>query len=238
MARTEGYDGAPEILSGGGREWPAAWTSVRTKVAVVGLVAVALAAIGGFFLGTHRPPPRARVADDVGVLRIPGGPPSGAGFAAGSIWVMTWDGFVVRVDPETRAIQAKVAVGQGPLAAREGFGSVWVSSSAEGTVTRIDPADNSVLATIKVGPTPYQLAAAGGGLWVATQNAAVKIDPLTDTVTQRTSVPTRSIYEDPGHRRRRPGRRRARGVGEHPLRDRAPPATRRWSSGGDDPRAA
>jgi hypothetical protein len=56
-------------------------------------------------------------------------------------------------------------------------------------VTRIDPADNSVLDTITVGPVPFQLAAAGGGMWVATQEAAVKIDPLTDRVTRRVRFP-------------------------------------------------
>jgi hypothetical protein len=190
MARTEGYDGAPEILTGGGREWPAAWTSFRTKIATVVLVALTLAAIGGFYLGTLRaPPPPARVADDPVLVRIPGGPPSGAAYAAGSVWVMTWDGFAVRVDPTTRAIQARVAVGEGPLATREGFGSVWVTSSAEGAVARIDPVDNSVLATIEVGPAPYQLAPAGGGMWVATQEAAVKIDPNSNRVVQRTPYP-------------------------------------------------
>lgn len=189
MARSEGFDGAPEFLSGGGREWSTAWGPRRLKVAAVGVLALALSTVGGYLLGLVHAPARVKVADDNAVMAIPGGHPSGAGFAAGSVWVTTWDGFVVRVDPETHKITARVAVGDGPLAAREGFGSVWVTNGEDGTVTRIDPANNSVLDTITVGPVPYQLAAAGGGMWVATQDAAVKIDPLSDRVTRRVPFP-------------------------------------------------
>jgi YVTN family beta-propeller protein len=92
------------------------------------------------------------------------------------------------VDPETRKM-VRIAVGGSPLAVREGYGSVWVTNSADGTVTRINPADNRVQATIPVGSAPYQLAAAGGGMWVATQTAAVKIDPGSDRVVARTPYP-------------------------------------------------
>ena len=196
MARFEGYDGSPEILEGNdGREWPATWSSARIKVAAAGVLALALAAIGGFYLGMLRDPSRAKVADDV-VVAVPGGRPSGAGFAAGSVWVTTWDGFVVRVDPETRRVVARVAVGEAPLAAQEGFG-VWVTNSADGTVTQLNPADNSFRRTIPVGPLPYQLAAAGGGMWVATQNAAVKIDPGSDRVALRAPYPHARDAETP-----------------------------------------
>ncbi len=107
---------------------------------------------------------RLDLGHDVGWLRCPGGSkdPQGGG-------------------PRGR--------GSTPLAAQSGFGSVWVTNSADGTVTRLDPEDNSVLATIPVGAMPFQLAAAGGGMWVATQNAAVKIDPGTDRVALRVPYP-------------------------------------------------
>ena len=193
MARFEGGDGSaesPEFLEGyDGHEWSATWKSVPVKIAAAGVLAVALAVIGGFYLGHLRDPSQAKVAGDVVVVAMPGGRPSGAAFAAGSVWVTTWDGFVVRVDPRTRKVVARVAVGQAPLAARGGFGSVWVTNGADGTVTRLDPEDNSVLATIPVGPVPFQLAVAGGGMWVASQNAAVKIDPDTDQVALRVPYP-------------------------------------------------
>ena len=190
MALFEGGDGSPEFLDGyDGHEWSATWRSVPVKIAAVGVLAIALAAIGGFYLGHLRDPSQAKVAGDVVVVAMPGGRPTGAAFAADSVWVTTWDGFVARVDPQTRKVVARVAVGQKPLAARSGFGSVWVTNSADGTVTRLDPEDNSVLTTIRVGTMPFQLAAAGGGMWVATQSAAVKIDPGTDRVALRVPYP-------------------------------------------------
>ena len=190
MARLEGGDATPEFLDGyDGHEWSATSRSVPVKIVVAGVLMLALAAIGGFYLGQLRDPSQAKVADDVVVVAIPGGRPTGAAFAADSVWVTTWDGFVVRVDPRTRKVVARVAVGEAPLAAQSGFGSVWVTNSADGTVTRVDPEDNSILATIPVGPVPFQLAAAGGGMWVASQNAAVKIDPGTDQVALRVPYP-------------------------------------------------
>jgi hypothetical protein len=122
-------------------------------------------------------------------LDIPLGRPSGASLIAGSLWVTTWDGHVVRINPETREIADPISVGAGPLAAKEGFGSVWVTSGLDGTVTRINPGDDSVMDTIDVGPAPFQLAPAGGGMWVATQDAAVKIDPLNNDVVRRVPYP-------------------------------------------------
>ena len=196
MARVEGHDESPDVLDGyDGRVWPAIWSTSRIRIAAAGVLALALAA-GGFYLGILRDPPPAAVADDVVVLAVPGGRPAGAGLAAGSVWVTTWDGFVVRVDPETRKM-VRIAVGKSPLAAREGFGSVWVTNSADGTVTRINSADNEVQATIPVGPVPFQLAVAGGGMWVATQTAAVKIDPGSDRVVARAPYPHPRDAETP-----------------------------------------
>ena len=84
-----------------------------------------------------------------------------------------------------------IVVGVGPVAAQPGFGSLWVTNAVDGTVSRIDPSSNDVVATIRVGQTPYQIAPAGGGMWVATQAAAVKIDPATNTVVRRSPYPHR-----------------------------------------------
>ena len=200
MVRFDGGDASPEVLDGyDGREWSATTRSVPVKIVVTCVLALSLAAIGGFYLGQLRDPSQATVvADDVVVMDIPGGRPTGAGFAFGSVWVATWDGFVVRVDPKTRRVVARVAVGQAPLAAQSGFGSVWVTNSEDGTVSRLDPVDNSVLATIPVGPKPFQLAAAGGGMWVATATAAVKIDPGTDRVALRAPYPGDAKFPSTG----------------------------------------
>ena len=120
MARVEGHDESLDVLDGyDGRVWPAIRSTSRFRIAAAGLLTLALSAAGGFYLGAHRYPTPAAVADEVVVLAVPGGRPSGAGLAAGSVWVTTWDGFVVRVDPETRKM-VRIAVGGSPLAAQEG----------------------------------------------------------------------------------------------------------------------
>jgi hypothetical protein len=131
------------------------------------------------------------------VIAVPGGRPSGEGFGFGSIWVTTWSGAmtdpnpgsVVRYDPASGQVVARTTVGAGPLTAQSGYGSMWVTNGLDGTVSRVDPIRNVVVATIKVGPVPYQIASAGGGMWVATQSAAVKIDPATDQVVERSPYP-------------------------------------------------
>ncbi len=63
-----------------------------------------------------------------------------------------------------------------------GFGSVWVSDSADGTVVRIDPESGEILARIAVGEGPLKLQPADGKIWVRTQDAFVRIDPETNEV--------------------------------------------------------
>jgi YVTN family beta-propeller protein len=204
MARTEGVVGEPEILSGGPRERFVSPRWSLFRAVALGLIAVLLAALGGYRLGTTHGGSRQAVPPrDVGeVIAIPGGRPSGEGFGAGSIWVLIWstggrNGYVARYDPATRRMLARIVVGRSPLAAQPGFGSMWVTNAEDGTVTRIDPGHNTVLDTIKVGPVPYQIAPAGGGMWVATQTAAIKIDPLTDRVVRRRRYPRPPHIEAP-----------------------------------------
>jgi YVTN family beta-propeller protein len=197
MARVEGLDEDREILAGGGPERVGTEGPRRLGLVCLAVLALGLAAVGGYRVGTQHPPSSGAHVAPTTVLRIPGGRPSGAGFADGSVWVTAWDGHVVRVDPATRRIVAKVPVGPHPLAVKEAFGSVWVTGTENGDVTRIDPVTNQVRDTISVGPVPYQLAAAGGGLWVATQEAAVKIDPETDRVVHRTPYPHQPTTRTP-----------------------------------------
>ena len=164
----------------------------------LGVIAVVLAAFGGYRLGTTQERSRQAAAPREGgdVIAITGGHPAGEGFGAGSIWVPIWStshgsghGSVARYDPATRRMLARIDVGPRPLAAQPGFGSMWVTNAGDGTVSRIDPRRNAVLTTIEVGPTPYQIAPAGGGMWVATQKAAVKIDPTSNRVVRRAPYP-------------------------------------------------
>ena len=78
---------------------------------------------------------------------------------------------------------ATVRVGNGPYDVEWGFGSAWVSNSADGTVSRIT--GKKVVKTIKVGVEPNGLSAIGGYLWVTDHTAGklLRVDPRTNQVT-------------------------------------------------------
>lgn len=209
MARFEGLAGEPDYISGGPRERFSSPQRPVFRVVALGLIAVAVGAFGGYRLGLAHGQHAVRTGHGGEDLAIQGHP-SGAGFGAGSVWVTVWSakaghgkpgshhrGFVARYDPVSRQMVAKIPVGSQPLAAQPGFGSMWVSNGFDGTVTRIDLRNNRVLKIIKVGPRPYQIAPAGGGVWVATQNAAVKIDPVTNKVVARAAYPHPEHTETP-----------------------------------------
>ena len=177
------------------RRWRRVW--------IVGAVAIALLAASGW-VGYRVALDRVK-GPDVVVLPMPGGYPSGGGVAAGAVWVTVFSsgsdnplpGSVVRVDPTTGKVVARIRVGASPLAVADAFGSVWVSNGDGGTVTRIDPVTNRVIATIPVGPVPYQMAPVDGRLWVSTQTSAVRLDPTNNAVDMRVKLPLPKYQEAP-----------------------------------------
>ena len=109
--------------------------------------------------------------------------------AFGWIWIVSPDGVVLRIDPESGQPVESVAVGNVPSAIASGAGSLWVANSADGTVTRIDPA-TLVTTTIPIGNGPAAVAVNGAGAWVANagDNEVVRIDIDTNAVAGTTQV--------------------------------------------------
>ena len=86
-------------------------------------------------------------------------------------------------------------VGSAPRFLAVGEGGVWVLNATDGTVSHVDPATNTVKATISVGgEVPGgDIAVGGGSVWVrGGPYILTRIDPLTDTVTQRYGPPAGS----------------------------------------------
>lgn len=92
-----------------------------------------------------------------------------AGF--GSVWV-TIDRGLVRLDPATGAVVARISLGGRPWGVAVGEGAVWVGNMDDGTVARVDPATNTVawrvtLHTPLGQASPVGVAAGGGSVWAA-----------------------------------------------------------------------
>ena len=106
-----------------------------------------------------------------------------------SIWIVSPDGIVLRVDPASMRVVESVAVGNVPSAIAAGAGSVWVTNSHDGTVTRIDP-ETLVTKPIQVGNGPAAVAVNAAGAWIANagDNALVRVDTETNAVVETTTV--------------------------------------------------
>jgi YVTN family beta-propeller protein len=85
-----------------------------------------------------------------------------------AVWVASSAGQqVIRLDPRTGKVAARIKVGLGPSnPAVAPDGSIFVPNHLSGTVSRIDPDRNRVGATLKVGPKPFPAAQAFGNVWV------------------------------------------------------------------------
>ena len=95
--------------------------------------------------------------------------PLGIATGYGSVWVVCyWDRLLVRIDPTTLKVVARMRIGAGPLGVAAGAGGVWVTNRDSRTVLRIDPGRNRVVATIRFpAPTsPTGVAVGGGAAWV------------------------------------------------------------------------
>ena len=108
---------------------------------------------------------------------------------AGSVWQTDYENDVLlRIDPVTRKVVARIPVASAPAGVAVTEGSVWVANEHNGSVQRIDPATNKVVATIPVGPIapngPQIMTAGPGGVWVGIQHTGenVRVDAATNRV--------------------------------------------------------
>ena len=68
--------------------------------------------------------------------------------SADALWVSTEGNEVVRLDPATGAVLARIPVGTNPLASAWVGGELWVPNIDDGTISVIDPARNAVRTTL------------------------------------------------------------------------------------------
>ncbi len=94
----------------------------------------------------------------------------GIAAGAGSVWLVTGaGGTLTRVNGNTNAVEAAIAIPSGSSNPLFADGFVWVSSHGHDAVLKIDPATNRIVATIAVGKGPRFLAAGAGSVWTLNQ---------------------------------------------------------------------
>ncbi len=169
---------------------------------VAALVAIALAVTGGSGSGDIAVLPDSVVAIDAGsgkpVGDAPiGGRPVAVTAGAEGVWVANADdGTVSRIDPKQHQVVKTIGLGADVNSLATGFGSIWVAGGNDETVFRIDPAQNAVQAKLQFGnadplrPKPIFFVAAGRkGVWVTRGRQLLEIDPATNRLRQKVSLP-------------------------------------------------
>ncbi|HEV7138450.1 MAG TPA: hypothetical protein VGN43_17580 [Steroidobacteraceae bacterium] len=89
--------------------------------------------------------------------------------SADSVWLVTGNGVLARIDPDRDRIRQTVAIARGSFNPLYSDGKVWVTSGAGNAVIAVDAHSGRVIATIPVGSKPRFLAAGGGMLWTLDQ---------------------------------------------------------------------
>lgn len=84
--------------------------------------------------------------------------------ADGSVWVAQGETRVLRIDPRSGRVLAKIPVA-GAAAVAAAPGAIWVAGGGQGGAYRIDPAVNAVVARIELDPYLCCIAAGGGYIW-------------------------------------------------------------------------
>jgi hypothetical protein len=92
-------------------------------------------------------------------------------------------GELLRVDPKSRHVTARLAIGGGVRDLAVGEGGVWFVNSKAGTLGRVDPRSGHLVATIRIGHYPDEVDVGAGAVWVTSETGGtnvVRVDPVTE----------------------------------------------------------
>jgi PQQ-like domain len=171
---------------------------VGLPVIAGGLAALlaAIAVVAGVLLRRDEPEPSGPQV--VARLELTGNPADILP-AFGSLWISdSVAGDVVRVDPDTRRVLARIPVGSAQNIATQAVGDeLWVRSQRDTVVQRIDPATNAVRARFQP-RTPdgrmfasLEMVTAGTNVWAAGDEGALRLDPRTGAGLEVVGPPSR-----------------------------------------------
>lgn len=111
--------------------------------------------------------------------------PSAVATGGGALWVLKNDDqAVVRVDPSTERIVARIPLGFVPFDMAATDSAVWVTGYWSDQLVRIDPTSNQVVARLTVPDGAAGIAASDQAVWAASSIAGQvsRIDPRTNQV--------------------------------------------------------
>jgi DNA-binding beta-propeller fold protein YncE len=125
---------------------------------------------------------------------------------AGGVWVAVWAaGRLVRVDPATNRVVARIPVGraqESPLAIAAAAHAVWAVDFGDAEVLRIDPATNRVVARIPVRGGAGGIGVGAGAVWVTSGEGGdqrhgwvQRIDPARGRVVATIDVPGGLLWD-------------------------------------------
>lgn len=116
-----------------------------------------------------------------------GGFPNAVAVGAGGVWVIRDGRKLIRIDPATATVVARVGAGddlgsERPCGVAVGGGAVWVATLS-GNVARVNPGTNRAARLIPVEDAAC-VAVGAGGVWVTSPNRGVvtRIDPATNEI--------------------------------------------------------
>ena len=160
------------------------------------------------------------LANDRVLATIPVSSPTDILFADGAIWLPVHlgrtseeesiegpGGQVIRIDPTTNEVLARVKVGHRPYYLASGFGSIWTGNATSATVSRVDVATNKAIQIPIAEDGAFAIAVAGDSVWAAVgpqwppervcdpaTSFFVRIDPATNAVRERVAFPCAGAF--------------------------------------------
>ena len=121
------------------------------------------------------------------VSRLQGFHASGFVAADGSLWVSEYDlSHVLRIDPQTGRVRARINVGGSPGTLLAANGVVWIHDWERGRLIQVDPRTDRVAKTLGLDQINGDVAFAAGALWtVGDRMVLQRVDPEAAKVTRR-----------------------------------------------------
>jgi streptogramin lyase len=117
-------------------------------------------------------------------------------YAAGSVWVADDAASkLLRIDPATRQVQARIDTGSGTSSFVTDGTRAWITNHRDATLDRIDLATNAVTHLGKLpGEAPERMALLAGSLWVTGRGTdLLRVDPETGAVQAAIEIGTGGI---------------------------------------------